>query len=517
MVRFTLNRINRDYPITSGHELDIWHQNSGRILNYGKLWNYYKGQHWNYVPEAGEPVTTANFVQLFVDKHAQYLFGSPFEIHANFRGNNAQATADALNEEWEKNDVTGLGFQMAQVGGVTGDLWLNFGLDDDSIFGSRIKMTVFPSEYVFPIFQRRSDLNPSAVLVQWPDSEVVSNAFGKVRVRTFVSGQYWTKDQVWELRDGVPVNDPRPNLLGDFPWVHIPNLRVGTEFWGMSDIGQIIDINREYNEKITDIGDIINYHGSPVTVVIGAKASNLQKGAKKIWSLTNPQARVENLELSGDLGAANAHLQNLKDTLFQLGNMPIAAFGGAEAISNTSGVAIALQFAPILEHMKKRRIAYGRGIQQANFLILRIKEILGVFKANGRPMPYYSAVKWSDPMPRDRQMRLNELQIMHSLQLLSRLRILRELIHDDIAPAELETQDAEKVLQEALDEEVEYTELLGQAAMIGQTPPGGMPGQGQQPPASGPQGPPGPMTQTASAEQSSMAQQQKAGAAAAVA
>jgi hypothetical protein len=200
---------------------------------------------------------------------------------------------------------------------------------------------------------------------------------------------------------------------------------------------------------------------------------------------------------------------NLKDTLFQLANMPKAAFGGMDAISNTSGVAIALQFAPILEHMKKRRITYGRGIQQANYLILRIKEILGQYKANGKLMPYYSAVKWADPLPRDRQMHLNEMQIMKALQLISRVRILRELIHDEIAPAELEEQDAQSIVDEALQEELKYTELLGEAQTLGSIPPPGsepQPGQG-----AGPQGP------TAAAEQSSIASQQKSEAQAAVA
>jgi hypothetical protein len=470
MTRFTLNRVNRDYPITSGHEIDIWHQNAARILQYGKLWNFYKGNHWNYVPEAGEPITTANFVKLFVDKHAQYLFGNQFTVHANWRGRANQQAEDLLNEEWEKNDIGGLGFQMAQVGGVTGDCWVNVGIDTDPVFGDRVKLTVFPSEFVFPIFFRNSDRGYTGLLVQWPESEVVSNAFGRVRVRTYVSGQYWTKDEVWELRDGQPLSSSKPNLLGTIPFTHISNLMVGTEFFGLSDIGDVVDMNREYNEKTTDLSDIINYHAAPVTVIYGAKASTLQKGARKVWSGLPKDARVENLELQGDLAAAREYLGDLKDTLFQLGSMPKVAFGGDVPISNTSGVALAIQFAPILEHMKKKRLTYTSGLQRINYQILRVKEILGEYRANGSPLPYYSGVKWPDPLPRDKQLRLNELMVMQQMKLLGRVQILKELIHDDIAPSDLEVTDAQKILDEALQEEVKYNELLNPQPPPAETP-----------------------------------------------
>jgi len=512
MVRFTLNRVNRDYPITSGHEIDIWHQNAQRILQYGRLWNFYKGQHWNYVPEAGEPVTTANFVGLFVDKHAQYLFGNEFTVHANWRGRTYRDAEDLLNEEWEKNHIGQLGFQMGQVGGVTGDCWINVGVDNDPVYGDRVKLTVFPSEFVFPVFFKNSDRGYTAILVQWPESEVVSNAFGRVRVRTYVAGQYWTKNEVWELRDGNPIADAKPNLLKEIPFTHIPNLMCGTEFFGMSDINQIIDLNREFNEKTTDLSDIINYHASPVTIVYGAKASTLQKGPRKVWSGLPVEAKVENLELQGDLAAAREYLADLKDTLFQLGSMPKVAFGGDVAISNTSGVALALQFAPILEHMRKKRLQYTRGIQYVNYQILRIKEILGEFRSYGRPTPYYSGIKWPDPLPRDKQLRMNELAQMQQMKLLSRLKILRELIHNDIAPSELELNDAQKILDEALDEEVAYTQILAEVAVppgtlaageAGGSGGGGGGGKGKGGKGKGPTGP-------AAAEKASQVAEQKA-------
>ena len=70
--------------------------------------------------------------------------------------------------------------------------------------------------------------------------------------------------------------DQRPNPLGLIPVVHIANTPVPATPWGLADIQDILPLNREYNEKATDISDIINYHTAPVTVITGAKAANLR-------------------------------------------------------------------------------------------------------------------------------------------------------------------------------------------------------------------------------------------------
>jgi hypothetical protein len=90
--------------------------------------------------------------------------------------------------------------------------------------------------------------------------------------------------------------DQRPNPLGIIPVVHIPNVPVSGSPWGIADIQDIISLNREYNEKATDISDIINYHASPITIISGAKANNLEKGPKKVWGGIPANAKVYNLE-----------------------------------------------------------------------------------------------------------------------------------------------------------------------------------------------------------------------------
>ena len=457
--RMPMVNVHQARPVDS-NDVPVWLQHSQRIYNYLRLWRYYKGQHWNYIPNPGEPVVTANYVRKFIDKHNQYLFGNGFTITANQEGETFQQAEDALNINWEKNNLELIGYEMGQAGGVTGDCWVNVGLDEDPVHGVRIKYSVIPSHYVFPIFSKSSQLEYDALLLQWPDMVVTNNTFGRIRTRTKIVGQYWTSDQYWELEDGEPTGPPRKNLLGIIPFVHISNIPVSGDFWGLSDLTDVVDLNREFNEKMTDISDIINYHAAPVTVIYGAKANQLQKGARKVWSGLPKDAKIEHLQLSGELAASKDYLKDLKDCLFQLSDMSPTAFGGIEAISNTSGVSLSIQFAPIIEHMKIRRMTFGQGIQRINFLTLKMMEILGTFKANGQPSPYYSRVKWPDPLPRDKQILIQNLQQMHSLQLISRVHILQELIHNDVAPSDLEYSKAADYINEAILEEQQIQAIL---------------------------------------------------------
>jgi hypothetical protein len=78
--------------------------------------------------------------------------------------------------------------------------------------------------------------------------------------------------------------DQYENPIGKVPVIHIPNVSISSSPWGQADIWDIIPLNRELNEKMTEISDIINYHSAPVTIITGAKASQLERGAKKVWA-----------------------------------------------------------------------------------------------------------------------------------------------------------------------------------------------------------------------------------------
>ena len=241
--------------------------------------------------------------------------------------------------------------------------------------------------------------------------------------------------------------DRRPNPLGFIPVVHIANKPVLASPWGLSDIIDIIPLNRTYNETATDILDIINYHVAPVTVITGAKATNLEKGANKIWALQQKDARVENLSGGFEgLVPALEFLDRIKAWMHELTGVPETSLGQEQAISNTSGVALAIQYFPTMLKYQLKKIQYGTGIMQINEMILRTLFVFepgcvyydqateGIkrpeqpdFIDPSDPQVYHNEITWPEPLPTDVLVKLNELMVKLQLGLESKKGALKEL------------------------------------------------------------------------------------------
>ena len=241
--------------------------------------------------------------------------------------------------------------------------------------------------------------------------------------------------------------DRRPNPLGFIPVVHIANKPVLASPWGLSDIQDIIPLNRTYNETATDILDIINYHVAPVTIITGAKASNLEMGANKIWSLQQKDARVENLTGGFEgLGPALEFLDRIKAWMHELTGVPETSLGQEQAISNTSGVALAIQYFPTMLKYGLKKVQYGIGLKKISEMSLRTLFIFEPYtvyydpetdgiQREGQPnfidpsdpQVYNIAIVWPEPLPTDTLVKLNELMARLQLGLESKKGALRDL------------------------------------------------------------------------------------------
>jgi hypothetical protein len=265
---------------------------------------------------------------------------------------------------------------------------------------------------------------------------------------------YWTGnceilDDEWieEYVDDELI-DRRKNPLGFIPVVHIANKVASASPWGLSDVIDVIPLNRDFNEKATEISDIINYSTAPVTIITGASAANLEKSANKIWSLRQKDATVQNLSSDfSTLGPAVDFLQMLKLGMHEMIGIPEAALGTAQAVSNTSGVALSIQYMPTIHAYKQKKIQYEKGIREISEMALKTLFLfepeqliynpatdgimqepsqMPVLDAND-PAIYDVSVKWPPPLPVDKTIKLTEIQAMQALGLESNIGALREL------------------------------------------------------------------------------------------
>lgn len=437
-----------------------------RLNRYSLNWAMYLGHHYSYRRPTGETQMVINYYRAFTDFIINFTFGkgvsfrSPKETEA--------IVPDLLERVWEidNNKATVL-WEMGQQGGVSGDIFIKVAYEEAWVdpagrsHPGRVRVLPLNSSFCFPEFHphdRERLIRFKLKYRFWGTSlEGTRQVFTYTEILT---------DDVIEEYINDELIDSRPNPLGTIPIVHVPNVRISGSPWGLSDCNDIININRVYNEVSTDVADIVNYHAAPVTVIIGAKASQLEKGANKVWGGLPKDAKVENLEGgSQGLKGAMEFLALIKKSMHEMVGVPESALGQAMPVSNTSGVALSIMFQPLMNRYHQKIIQYARGLERVNELILlslAIKEPevliwnpefntpikpgqLDRLDPND-PLMYLSYANFPQPLPLDKLIALNEVQSMLSLGLESKEGALRTL------GEEFPTEKLNEIRQELLDD-----------------------------------------------------------------
>lgn len=355
-------------------------------------------------------------------------------------------------------------WEMGQQGGVSGDCFVKIAYEEPhmqpplsvdeetqqpykipgieyTFVPGKVRILVINSAFVFPEWYPHDRSRLMRVKTKYrfwgttPDG--MRQVFMYTEIMTDTAIEEYINDE---------IIDSRPNPLGEIPMVHIPNVFVSGSPWGLADIADVVPLNRLYNEVMTDIVDIVNYHASPVTVVIGAKANQLEKGAKKIWAIPNKDASISNLELGENLQGPLEVLDRIKSSMHELTGVHATALGQEQAISNTSGVALAIQFQPLMNRWHQKTVTYGAGIRRINYFVLRtlaLKEpevfqwdpTLGTELKDGQPAvldltdptTFHTETHFPPPLPIDIVIKLNEIQAKMALGLESKRGALKDL------------------------------------------------------------------------------------------
>ena len=418
-----------------------------RLNRYSLNWAMYLGHHWGYRREQGEMQIAVNYYRAFNDYLSRFTFGNG--VHFRSPKATEAIVPDRLERIWEvDNDKMRVLLEVGQQGGITGDVFVKVAYEEawtDSaghFHPGRVRLLPMNSSFCFPEFHPHDRTR----LLRFKQKYRFWGTSLEGTRQVFTYTEILTDDVIEEYVNDELI-DSRPNPLGLIPVVHIPNVPVSGSPWGLSDAHDIITINRAYNEISTDVADIINYHASPVTVIVGAKASNLEKGAKKVWGGLPKDAQVFNLEGGAQgIDGALKYLELLKRSMHEVMNIPETALGQVQAISNTSGVALSIQYQPLMNRYSQKVAQYGKGLERINELALRtlflkepetmiynpnedgpIKEGQVTQLDPNDPLSYMNYVHFPPPLPLDKLIVLNEIQTKLGMGLESKEGALRAL------------------------------------------------------------------------------------------
>lgn len=499
-----------------------------RLEKIKEAWNFYEGYHWEGIDDLDSPQVTFNYCRPFVNKFVSFEFGKGFsiktpmaldgkgvtvgdtKIDTTVRDQNGDGVIDPdelenkpekivektvndfLNAVWNSNKRDELCVEIGQTKSITGEAWMKVSfespedLDDpfEEYPDGKIRLTVLPTQYVFPTFNPHDKDKLDSILIMYPIEKRVNTGilFRRSSLTTVIYKELWTRDKIIVYEDKEEI-DKMDNPYGIIPFVQIKNFPIAGRTYGMGDLEDIIPLNVELNTKRSDISEIIDYHSAPITCVFGAKIGNLEKGANKVWGGLPKDAKVANLELQGDLGASSNYTDSLKTAMCEIGGVPETVLGGANAISNTSGVALQYMNLPLIEKTRIKRQCTKTSLETVNKMILHIALLEGLIEKPDNISKkdfLYNEVTLPDTLPKDELLELQKLESEMKLGLECRHgameRIGKEDINQKLAEIDKEREEHPELFNPMLQQMWYQNQMQGQAPQInsgmtnGQTP-----------------------------------------------
>lgn len=436
-----------------------------RLNMYKRNWNFYEGFHWEEIADTGRDEVTKNYCRAFVNKFVAFELGKSFNIR--MKPEIEPKILPFLNEVWEDNDKETFCQLFGQSKSVTGDSWVQVSFEPkydaegnlnanfidpyDEYEKGRIRINVIPPNLIFPEYNVINKDLLEKVTIMYPVK-------GENGISVKLYSQEWTRETVTiKFGDQVQVFDNKYKII---PFFHCKNFPVVGQSGGVSDIEDVIPLNMELNLKSSDISEIIEYHSAPVTVVYGARIGQLEKGANKVWGGLPTDAKVENLELKGDLQVAKNYLDDTKTAMHEVGNMPEGALGTQQAISNTSGVALQITMLPLIDRVQIKKSLSGKCLKEINKFIIKIGLTEGLLDEdldkwkNGDKYSkdiYYNDIIFEENLPKDKLVQLQQIQQEMKMGTMSRPQAMKELGKENI----------EQQIKEIDEDRKKYPEIYG--------------------------------------------------------
>ena len=489
-----------------------------RLQKIKEAWNFYEGYHWEGIDDLDTAQVTFNYCRPFVNKFVAFEFGKGFTINTPSEFDSLEVTVDDpitvedidedhdgvfeederlpepiirektlqefLNDVWDSNKRDTLLTELGQTKSITGEAWvkIQYQSPEDLIDpfeeypNGKIKLSVVPTQFVFPTFGEHDKDRLESVLIMYPiKSQKETGVLFKRSVETTVLyKEVWTNEDITIYEDKEEI-DTMANPYGFIPFVQIKNFPIAGRTYGLGDLEDVIPLNVEYNTKKSDVSEVIDYHSAPITLVYGAKIGNLEKGANKVWGGLPKDAKVENLSLQGDLVASNNYIDSVRTSMCEIAGIPETVLGGANAISNTSGVALQYINLPLIEKTRVKRACSKDGLERVNKTILFISLYHGlIVKPEDVTMKSFvnNSVELPDTLPKDELLELQRIEQEMKLAIECRHGALERLGVDNISRKLAEIDREREAHPELFNPALQ--QVMMQQAMMGATNAGGM-------------------------------------------
>jgi hypothetical protein len=402
----------------------------GRIKGYKELLDFYYGKQWEGKGRWHERRLTFNYAKVFIEKITSYLMGGinftvdPYD-NSDKAAERARRAEAVLKKVYSENYLEQLDLETEIDCAVLGDGCYKVIWDSTE---KRVRVTApdIQGIYAWWAGDDASRLWRVASRYQLTQEEADLLYGVKSRNKTAVIVEIWT-DREFELYLDNTLLESKPNPYGFIPFIVFSNLREPKKFWGVSDLVQIMESQRELNRAMSQLSRILELSGNPIAVLENVEESEdiaVKPGA--VWNIPE-DAKAYLLDLLQG-GGVNLHI-NYIDLIYRsmhdLSESPRSAFGGLER--SMSGVALEIELQPLLQKVKRKRLIRTAVYNRRNEMILKLQEKfggedLGADKSGGN-----LKVVWGPVLPNDMESKVSSEQVMVQAGIHSRRTAMGEI------------------------------------------------------------------------------------------
>jgi hypothetical protein len=420
-------------PQSPPHQTDPFERDRTRLARYREYKDFYDGTQWSGQPRRGEKRLVVNYARALVRKVVSYALPQPvgFTVPpavlpaAGMPRDDADAeepaeAADLLRArqhagEAQANHVEGM---LAELLAELDADRLDFALAIDSaVLGDGVMKVTWDVAAQRP---RLAAVDPATLLAWWsPDTPTEAYRFVQYYALPgqAIATLNWAKPgdlaseqlypvieewtgQHWRVTVAGQMARDVPNPYGWLPYLVLPNNPSGSEFWGESDLADLVDICKELNSRLSVLSRILDLSGAPIAVlenVDGSEGIAVGPGAK--WELPEG-ARAYLLDLLAGNGVRLHidYLDELRTALHDLAETPRTAFGEAGRVIAGAGLEVELQ--PLVQKVNRKRRGLASLYRRRNAMLLDLMERFGNAPIGGlrRTVPV-----WPSILPSDRE------------------------------------------------------------------------------------------------------------------
>ena len=397
-----------------------------RMKGYQRLLDFYYGLQWESRERRGERHLVFNYARVFIEKITSYLMaGISYAVEADNTDDKSESDASkaisALYRVYEENYLEQLDLETEIDCAVLGDACYKVFWDQTE---KGVRVTAPDVQGIYAWWSGDDISRLWRVASRYSlDSEEAEIIYGiKPKNKSARVTEVWT-DKSFELYlDNTPI-ESKANPYGFIPFIIYPNLREPKKFWGISDLPQIMESQRELNRAMSQLSKILELSGNPIAVLENVEESeDIAVSPGAVWNIPE-DAKAYLLDLLQG-GGVNLHI-NYIDLIYRalhdLSESPRSAFGGIER--DLSGVALEIELQPLLQKVRRKRIIRAAAYNRRNEMILKLLE-----KYRGEDYGRNNLkVIWGPVLPRDMDRKVNSEQAMVQTGIHSRRTAMNEV------------------------------------------------------------------------------------------